>query len=125
MAEIETRTEQMITWTCPHHGTTTESLEDDLCGPSWDRDCCSAAWRRQLKWDGFVERVLGNREQDAQNKKSSDAGQWAGPAYVPCTPQELMEWALASIARDDEEFDYGFNVLYKQEKEEEYERSLR
>ena len=112
------KTTESITWTCPVHGTFADDLEDDHAGPRGDyRPCCSRAWLAALKWHNLVDRALSCKAQDVQNKKWSDAGEWAGPAYVPCTPEQLIGWALSEIADDDAEFDYGFNVLYKEQLE--------
>jgi hypothetical protein len=102
----------VMTFTCEIHGTKTMS---DMAIP--ERDCCDDASSAQLRWDCFIETLAGCAWQDRSNYEHFLAGTWIGD-YAPATEAGLLEWAAARQAEDDAEFDYGFNVLAKQMREE-------
>ena len=88
-----------ITFTCAAHGTQTVD-EDDVEGG----DCCFQAWLKALEWDQVLDSLRSAILMSARCKADSDAGDWAGPAFVPMTAAELLESALRTFEESEEEW---------------------
>lgn len=107
-----------ITFTCPNHGTISGELQVIDYSPVLERECCEDAFGAQLKWDCFIEEARNCQAQSVHNATLYESGDWIGP-YESHDGLALLRWAAREIADQDEEFNYGFNVLYYQEKERE------
>jgi hypothetical protein len=99
--------DETTTFTCETHGTKTVSDFEFLA----DR-CCADALHKALAWGAFCDYLDRAKASDDYCREQHEAGDEWYRDYRPATDEDLFRAAAEMKQRDDEEFDYGFNVLY-------------